>query len=71
MVHRKPDGSIGHSVYHKPIHAGLYLNNNSHHHPSQRNAVLSTLVNRAKTISDEENLKQELSHLWTTFRQNG
>jgi hypothetical protein len=31
-IYRRPDGSLGHRVYHKPTHTNLYLNSSSHHH---------------------------------------
>jgi hypothetical protein len=44
-IYRKPDGrSLGHKFYRKPTHTDLYRNSNSHHHPSNKQAVLSTLV---------------------------
>jgi hypothetical protein len=46
-VYRKPDGSPAQKVYRKPSQTNLYLNSNSHHHPSNKQAVLSTLVHRA------------------------
>jgi hypothetical protein len=70
-IYRKPDGSLGHKVYHKPTHTNLYLNSNSHHHPSNKQAVLSTLVHRARSLCDQESLHSELEFLRTTFRQNG
>jgi hypothetical protein len=54
LVTKKPDSSVGHSVYRKPTHTGLYLLAKSHHHPSQKHAVLTTLINRAKTMCDTE-----------------
>jgi hypothetical protein len=71
LVQRKADGQLGHSVYRKPTHTDLYLHAESHHHPSQGAAVLTTLFHRAATISDAEHLGPELKHLKTTFRQNG
>jgi predicted GIY-YIG superfamily endonuclease len=71
LIRRKPDGSLGHSVYRKPTHTDLYLNGNSFHHKSQRNTVISTLALRAKTISDQESLPSELAHLKKTLLQNG
>jgi hypothetical protein len=35
-----------HKVYHNLIYTNLYVNSSSHHHPSNKNAVLSTLVQR-------------------------
>ncbi|XP_046382334.1 uncharacterized protein LOC124153280 [Ischnura elegans] len=71
LIRRKEDGSLSHRVYRKPTHTDLYLNGLSHHHPSQRNAVLTSLFHRAKRIADEESLPQEINHLRTTFQRNG
>ncbi|XP_071439029.1 uncharacterized protein [Hetaerina americana] len=71
LIKKREDGTLSHSVYRKPTHTDLYLNGESHHHPSQKRGVLSTLLHRAKTISDAENLGKELEHLKTTFRRNG
>jgi hypothetical protein len=70
-IHRKPDGSLGHKVYHKPTRTNLYLNSNSHHHPFNKQAVFSTLMHRARSLCDQESLHSELEFLRTTFRQNG
>ncbi|XP_071441632.1 uncharacterized protein [Hetaerina americana] len=71
LIQRKEDGSLSHKVYRKPTHTDLYLNAKSHHHPAQRSAVLSSLLHRAKVISDQQSLPAELGHLKKTFRENG
>jgi hypothetical protein len=71
LICRKEDGILGHTVYRKPTHTDLYLNGQSHHHPSQKAAVLSTLVHRAKLISDNISISAELDHLEQTFLRNG
>ncbi|XP_046404093.1 uncharacterized protein LOC124169501 [Ischnura elegans] len=71
LIYRKGNGRLGHSVYRKPTHTDLYLNGRSHLHPSQKAAVMSTLIHRAKSICDSESLPKELLHLKKTFRQNG
>jgi hypothetical protein len=68
-IYHRPDGSLGHRVYCKPTHTNLYLNSNSHHHPSNKHAVLSTLVHRAKALCDRDSLRGELEFLRDTFRQ--
>jgi hypothetical protein len=70
-IYRKPDGSLGRKDCRKPTHANLYLISNSHHHPSNKQAVVSTLMHRARSLSDQESLHSELQFLRTTFRQNG
>jgi hypothetical protein len=70
-IYRKPDGSLGRRVYHKPTHTNFYLHANSHHHPSNKQAVLSTLVHRARALYDHESLHDELEFLRDTFKQNG
>jgi hypothetical protein len=50
-IYRRPDGSLGHKVYHKLIHTNLYLNSGSHYHPpNNKQAILSTLVHRARAL---------------------
>ncbi|XP_071454132.1 uncharacterized protein [Hetaerina americana] len=61
LIKKREDRTLSHSVYRKPTHTDLYLNGESHHHPSQKRSVLSTLLHRAKTISDAENLGKELT----------
>ncbi|KAG8233585.1 hypothetical protein J437_LFUL000996 [Ladona fulva] len=65
------DGTLSHSVYRKPTHTDLYLNDSSHHHSAQLRSVLSKLTHRAYAISDEESLPGEIKHLRSTFLQNG
>ncbi|XP_071439457.1 uncharacterized protein [Hetaerina americana] len=71
LIERKRDGSLGHQVYRKPTHTDLYLNGRSHHHPAQKRGVISTLVHRATSVSDQEHLEAEIKHLRKTFQQNG
>jgi hypothetical protein len=49
-VHRRPDGSPGHTVCRKPTHTDLYLNAESLHHLVSKHSVLSTLVHGARAI---------------------
>jgi hypothetical protein len=70
-IYRRLDGSLGRRVYRKPTHTNLYLNSSSHHHPSSRHAVLSTLVHRARALCDQKSLHGELVFLGDIFRQNG
>jgi hypothetical protein len=58
-------------VYQKPTHINLYLNAKSHHHPSNKQAVLSTLIHTARALSDEDSLQAELVFLRDVFTQNG
>ncbi|KAJ4425918.1 hypothetical protein ANN_27544 [Periplaneta americana] len=51
LVHRKPDGTLGHSVYRKPTHTDRYLHKSSNHHPGQKRAMMKTLIERAQKIS--------------------
>ncbi|XP_076391768.1 uncharacterized protein LOC143265172 [Megachile rotundata] len=55
---KKADGSLGHQVYRKPTHTNRYLHATSHHHPSQKNSVITSLIHRATCISEQENLAQ-------------
>jgi hypothetical protein len=70
-IYRKTDGSLGHKVYRKPTHTNLYLQQNSHHHPTNKHSILTTLVHRARALCDQESLPQELDLLTEAFKSNG
>jgi hypothetical protein len=70
-IYRRPDGSLGHKVYRKPTHTNLYLNAKSHHQPPNKQAVLSTLIHRARALCDEDSLQAGLVFLSDIFKQNG
>jgi hypothetical protein len=70
-IYRRPDCSLGHKVCCKPIHTNLYLNATSHHHPSNKQAVLFTLIHRARALCDEDSLQAELVLLKDVFKENG
>jgi hypothetical protein len=70
LVKKKPDGSLGHTVYRKRTHTDVYLHVHSEHHLTQKQSVMHTLVHRAKVIYDMESF-QELEHLKKTFKKNG
>jgi hypothetical protein len=70
-IYRRPYGFLCHRVYRKATHMNLYLNTESYHHPSNKQAVLSTLVHRARALCDGDSLHAELVFLRDVFRQNG
>jgi hypothetical protein len=70
LVSRRPNGSLGHKVYRKPTHTNFYLHMKSDHHPTQKKAVLTMLIQCAWTICDADSLDAEIEHLKNTFRQN-
>jgi hypothetical protein len=70
-IYRRLDGCLGHKVYCKPTHTNVYLNAKSHHHPSNKQAVLSNLIHRARALCDEDSLQAELVFLRDAFKQNG
>jgi hypothetical protein len=55
-IYRKTDGSLGHKIYWKPTHTNLYLHQNSHHHPANKQSVLAPLIHRVKALCDEDSL---------------
>ena len=57
------DGLLGHKVYRKPTHTDRYLHYNSFRHPSIKNSVCKTLIDRARTICEVDNIEGELEHL--------
>jgi hypothetical protein len=69
-IYRRPDGSLG-QVYHKPTHTNFYLSAKSHHYPSNKQVVLSTLVHRVRDLCDEDSLQAKLVFLRGVFQQNG
>ncbi|XP_012148609.2 uncharacterized protein LOC105663559 [Megachile rotundata] len=72
LITRKADGTLGHKVYRKPTHTNRYLHATSHHHPSQKNSVITSLIHRATYISEKkENLANGLEHIRSTLQQNG
>jgi hypothetical protein len=70
-IYRKTDGFLGHKLYRKPTHTNLYLHQNSHHHPANKQSVLTSLIRRAKALCDQDSLTQELEFLTTVFKDNG
>jgi hypothetical protein len=58
-------------VYFNTPHTILYLNAKSHHHPSNKRAILSTLVHRARALCDDDSLQAELVFQRNVFKQNG
>lgn len=67
FLERKPDRTLGQSVYQKPTHANLYTRRLSHYHPAQKAEFVSTLLYRAKNIADVEDLPTELAFLREAF----
>ena len=70
-IYRKTDGYLGHKVYRKSTHTNLYLHQNSHHHPANKQSVLASLIQRARALYDKDSLTQELEFLTTAFKDNG
>ena len=64
------DGSL-YKVYRKPTHTDRYLHYNAFHHPSIKNSVCKTLINRAKTICEVDNIEGELEYLRSVLKMNG
>jgi hypothetical protein len=52
-------------------HSNLYLNAKSDHHTSDKQAVLSTLIHRARAVCNEGSLQVELVFLRDVLTQNG
>jgi hypothetical protein len=70
-IYRKTDGSLGHKMYRKPTHTNLYLHQNSHHHPANKQSVLASMIHRANALCVQDSLTQELEFLTTIFKDNG
>ena len=71
VIQKDAHGALGHQVYRKPTHANRYLHYNSFHHPSIKNSVCKTLINRAKTICEVDNIGGELERLRSVLKMNG
>lgn len=71
QIYRKEDKKLGHTVYRKPTHTEQYLHAESHHHPAQLKSVVTSLINRAYSICDEENIQAELEHVTKVLTKNG
>ena len=71
LVRRKEDGTLGYQVYRKPTLTNRYLHATSHHHLSQKNSVISSLIHRALTISEPTSVNEELEHLNRVLNRNG
>jgi len=69
-IYRITDGSKGDEVYRKPTHTNLYLHQNSHHNPANKQSVLASLIHKAKAPCDQDSLNQELEFLTTVFKDN-
>jgi hypothetical protein len=69
LVSRRPDGSLGHTVYRKPTHTDLYLHAKSAHHPAQKKGVLLSLIRRARRLCDADSLDKEIQHLKETLKK--
>ncbi|XP_045466657.1 uncharacterized protein LOC123675351 [Harmonia axyridis] len=67
----KSNDSFTHTIYRKPTHTNRYLNANSHHHPSQINSVLNSLIHRSIKLTDSLHITQEINILQTALQQNG
>ena len=73
---RRPPSILGHwhlqkSRLRKPTQTYLYLHHNSHHHPANKQSVLTSLIHRAKALCDQYSLAQHLEFLNTVFKYKG
>lgn len=69
LIFRKPNRSVVHRVY-RSTHTDKYLHAAAHHLLAQKQALLNTLINRAKRASDKENLSEENKYLTNAFGNN-
>lgn len=68
LVSHREDGSLRHTVSHKPIHShsNRYLKVLTHNHPKQNNSVLRTLIQISISISELSTLESKLQFLTQT-----
>lgn len=73
LVYQENDGCLGgHEVCRKLTHTNIYVNASNCHHPAHKRSVLSTLIRRARMISDRrESLREELGYLHKIFLDDG
>lgn len=71
IIKRKEDGNFIFSIYRKPTHTGSYLKYNSYHPWAHKKAVAKSLIDRAKTLCDEDNYNIELKYIKKTLAKNG
>ncbi len=71
LISKNEDGSFSHQVFRKKTHTDQYLHASSHHFPTQKLGVLSTLTTRIVRISYEKSLEKEKAHLLDVFVKNG
>ncbi|KAK5645629.1 hypothetical protein RI129_004093 [Pyrocoelia pectoralis] len=71
LITRNNDNNFNYSVYRKPTHTNRYLNANSHHHPTQLNSVMKTLIVRSLRLTEKQNQNYELNNLKIILQQNG
>ncbi|XP_021959410.1 uncharacterized protein LOC110855266 [Folsomia candida] len=70
MVYKKEHGEPGHKIYRKPTHTNQYLHFDSYHHPSQKIAVIDTLVTRAMRLCDEDHRDEEMKFVTHILQEN-
>ena len=70
FLKRKCDGSLGISVYRKPMHTERYLQYSSHHSPQVKYGSVSCVFHRARTLVQGENLRSEEIHLREVLKDN-
>ena len=70
-IYRITDGFLGHKVYRKPTHTSLYLHQNFHQLPANKQSVSASLIHRTKSLFDQDSLTQELEFLIPVFKGNG
>jgi hypothetical protein len=70
-IYRITDGLLRHKVYRKPTHTSLYLHQNFHHLPANKQSVSASLIHRTKSLCDHDSLTQEIEFLIPVFKDNG
>ncbi len=71
-VKREPNGSFSTSVYRKPTHTNRYLQFDSYNPMAHKKAVVRTLVDRAKKLSNNDEMyNKEMNHIKESLSKNG
>ena len=68
---KRENGRFKTAVYRKPTHTDRYTHFASHHHPQVKSGTIRCLTERARRICEDDNRKEEMSHIRDTFMRNG
>ena len=65
------DGKLNFSIFRKSTHTDKYLDYKSYHPNQHKHSVIRSLVHRAVTLCDRNNVQDELNHINNVLQTNG